>query len=383
VDLKQIVELFTMKAANASRRCNRTGACHLISVQSGGSAMRIHEFLIVLFLVTLPMASVLVSDARADTVVTADAINAADLTSLPAEFVPLPPPDDDTGSDTAPPSTVPDPAIAKLQILLDRAGASPGVIDGFDGDNVRKAVTAFETMRGFSADGVIDPEMIAALDTADPVIGGYTVTAEDVAATVPEIPSDYAEMAEREFLGYARVSELVAERFHMDEDFLIALNPGAQFVEGETLAVAAYGPNLEGKVARLEADKTTRQLRAYDAEDRLIAAYPATIGSEDNPSPSGTHVVDAVAPMPNYTYDPDVNFQQGENTEKLIIPPGPNGPVGSMWIDLTEPTFGIHGTPEPSKIDKTASHGCVRLTNWDAEEVAAMVEKGVPVEFLG
>ena len=86
--------------------------------------------------------------------------------------------------------------------------------------------------------------------------------------------------------------------------------------------------------------------------------------------------------MPNYTYDPRINFKQGNNTKKLIIPPGPNGPVGSMWIDLTEPTFGIHGTPEPSKIDKTNSHGCVRLTNWDAEELAKMVEKGVPVDFV-
>ena len=345
--------------------------------------MRLHEFLILLLLVTLPIASVMVSDARADAEITADAINAADLSTVPAEFLPLPPPDDDTGSDTTPPpQAVPDPAIAKLQILLDRAGASPGVIDGFDGENVRKAVTAFETMRGLPPDGVIDADVIAALDAAEPEIGGYVITAEDVAAIVPEIPSDYAEMAERDFLGYTRVSELVAERFHLDEDFLIELNPGAQFVEGETVAVAAYGPNLAGKVARLEADKTARQLRAYDAEDRLIAAYPATIGSQSNPSPSGTHIVDAVAPMPNYTYDPDVNFQQGENTETLIIPPGPNGPVGTIWIDLTEPTFGIHGTPEPSKIDKTASHGCVRLTNWDAEELAAMVEKGVPVAFV-
>jgi lipoprotein-anchoring transpeptidase ErfK/SrfK len=347
--------------------------------------MRVHEFLVLFLLVTLPLAAVWAQDARAQTAITADAINAADLTTVPAEFLPLPPPDDDTGSDTnAPPPAVPDPAIAKLQILLDRAGASPGVIDGFDGDNVRKAVTAFETMRGLTVDGLIDPDFIAALDTSAPVVGVYTISAEDVAAIVPEIPTDYAEMAQRDFLGYAHITELLSERFHMDEDLLLALNPGVAFAEGDEVAVAGFSPNLEGvKVARLEADKAARQLRAYDAEDRLIAAYPATIGSESNPSPSGTHVVAAVAPMPNYTYDPEVNFQQGENTEKLIIPPGPNGPVGSMWIDLTEPTFGIHGTPEPSRIDKTASHGCVRLTNWDAEELATMVEPGVPVAFLG
>jgi lipoprotein-anchoring transpeptidase ErfK/SrfK len=178
------------------------------------------------------------------------------------------------------------------------------------------------------------------------------------------------------------VTEELAERFHMDEDLLEALNPDAQWIAGETVAVAAYGPNKEGKVARIEADKSDRQLRGYDADGKLLVAYPATIGSTDNPSPTGTHLVDAVAPMPNYTYNPEVNFQQGSNTTKLIIPPGPNGPVGAMWIDLTEPTFGIHGTPEPSKFDKTNSHGCVRLTNWDAEELSKLVEKGVPVEFI-
>lgn len=346
--------------------------------------MRVTHLLILFLLVTLPFASVLAQDTPPDLTISAEAINSADLAHVPAEFVPPPPPEE-TGSDTAtpPPPAVPDPAIAKLQILLDRAGASPGVIDGYDGDNVRKAVTAFEMLRGLPADGVIDAEFLAALDVTEPVVGAYVITPEDVAAIVPEIPSDYAEMAKRDFLGYARVSELLAERFHMDEKLLVALNPGATFAAGEEVAVAAYGPDMEGKVARIEADKAMRQLRAYDAEGRLVVAYPATIGSEDNPSPTGTHLVSGVAPMPNYTYDPSVNFQQGENTEKLIIPPGPNGPVGSMWIDLTEPTFGIHGTPEPSRIDKTASHGCVRLTNWDAEELAKMVEPGVPVEFIG
>ena len=106
------------------------------------------------------------------------------------------------------------------------------------------------------------------------------------------------------------------------------------------------------------------------------------IGSEDNPSPSWTYEVEVAAAMPTYTYNPKINFQQGENTEVLTIPPGPNGPVGSMWIALSKPTYGIHGTPEPSLIDKTGSHGCVRLTNWDAEELAAMVSRGVTVEFL-
>jgi lipoprotein-anchoring transpeptidase ErfK/SrfK len=333
--------------------------------------MRVHQLLILFLLVTLPIASVLAEETSAGTQITAEAINSADLTS--------------TGSDDAPPPPAsPDPAIVKLQVLLDRAGASPGVIDGFDGDNVRKAVRALELMQGQPEDGVLDEAVIAALDSAEPVVGEYVITDQDVAAIGEPIPADYAEMAKREFLGYTSVPELVAERFHMDEDLLRALNPEAQFVAGETVAVTEPGADVaDRKVARIEADKAARQVRAYDAEGALLVAYPATIGSEDNPSPDGMHKVNGIAPMPNYTYDPQVNFQQGENTEKLTIPPGPNGPVGSMWIDLTEPTFGIHGTPEPSKIDKTASHGCVRLTNWDAVELSKLVEPGVPVEFVG
>jgi lipoprotein-anchoring transpeptidase ErfK/SrfK len=345
--------------------------------------MRPLQLLFLFMLVALPFVPVLVRDAHGAEI-TADTVNSADLATVPAEFVLLEPVETTGSDDGPPPQALPDPAIVKLQVLLDRAGASPGVIDGFDGDNVRKAVRAFEVMRGLPDDGVLDAETIAALDSAEPVVGGYAITAEDLAAIGPEVPDDYALKAQMEFLGYARITELLAERFHMDEDLLVALNPGVQFAEGETVAVTAYGPDVtERKVARMVADKTTRQLLAYDAGGTLVVAYPATIGSESNPSPSGTHLVNAVAPMPNYTYDPDVNFQQGENTEVLIIPPGPNGPVGSMWIDLTEPTFGIHGTPEPSKIDKTASHGCVRLTNWDATELSKLVEPGVPVEFVG
>ena len=146
-------------------------------------------------------------------------------------------------------------------------------------------------------------------------------------------------------------------------------------VHRRTLMLAAAGLALAGGAP-------PRAQPAWPARPvKLVVAYPATIGSEDNPSPSGVHTVEAVAPMPNYTYNPE-NFVQGDNTETLVLPPGPNGPVGSMWIDLSEPTYGIHGTPEPALIDKTNSHGCVRLTNWDAQELSTMVEPGVTVEFL-
>jgi lipoprotein-anchoring transpeptidase ErfK/SrfK len=309
---------------------------------------------------------------------TPEAINSARLDAITPE---LPLQTVEEAAATAP--RTPDPAIVRLQILLDKAGASPGVIDGFDGENVRKAVLAAETMRGLPADGKLDPELLAGLETTEPVVGSYTITAEDVAAIVPPIPDDYAEKAQRDFLGYTSVEEELAERFHMDIDLFKALNPGVEFNPGTDVLVAAYGPDLSGEVARIEADKALRQVRAYSADGTLIAAYPATIGSTENPSPAGVHVVEGVAPMPDYTYNPKINFQQGDNTEVLRIPPGPNGPVGTMWIDLSEPTFGIHGTPEPSLIDKTGSHGCVRLTNWDATELSKMVKPGIEVAFLG
>ena len=314
--------------------------------------------------------------AFAQSSLTAEAINSAALNSL-IDTAAV-----ESGATTAD-TDEPDPAMIRLQVLLDRAGASPGVIDGYDGENVSKAVRAFETMRGLPADGQLDDAVISALETSnDPVAGTYQITAEDLAEIGDPIPEDYKEMAEREFLGYASIQEDIAERFHMDIDLLAKLNPGASFSEGDQVIVTAYGPDLSAEVARIEADKGLRQLRAYDANDNLVVAYPATIGSTSNPSPSGTHEVMGVAEMPNYTYNPDVNFQQGDNAEKLLIPPGPNGPVGSMWIDLSEPTFGIHGTPEPALIDKTNSHGCVRLTNWDANELAKMVKPGVEVVFV-
>jgi lipoprotein-anchoring transpeptidase ErfK/SrfK len=184
-------------------------------------------------------------------------------------------------------------------------------------------------------------------------------------------------------LAYTGPQEMLAERFHMDARLLAALNPGADFsLAGTTIWVTSVeGAPVTGTIARIVADKGRSQVRAYDAQNRLIVAYPATIGSADNPSPFGEHTVESVAPSPVYYYDP-ANFVQGNNTEKLTLPSGPNNPVGSTWIDLSAPGYGIHGTPDPTKIGKTASHGCVRLTNWDAEELAGMVEPGVAVSFV-
>ncbi|MBY3413972.1 murein L,D-transpeptidase [Rhizobium laguerreae] len=276
----------------------------------------------------------------------------------------------------------PDPAIVRLQVLLDRAGSSPGVIDGLSGENVDKAVARFEAMNNLPVDGRLDPEVASRLEGNAPIVESYVVSAEDAAGLVEKIPEDYGEKAKMQSLGYTSVAEKLSERFHMGIDLVHALNPASQFAPGDTVWVVNPGPPREGKVKRIEADGKTGQVLAYAADGSLLAVYPATIGSEDNPAPSGKHKVKGVARMPVYRYDPKRNFKQGKNNKVLTIPKGPNGPVGTVWIDLTEPTYGIHGTPEPKLIDKVGSHGCVRLTNWDVEELASMVKPGVMVDFV-
>ena len=277
--------------------------------------------------------------------------------------------------------------VIKLQILLDRAHFSPGVIDGHLGDNTRQALRAFKERSGLAADGNIDPEVWQALVRADDrkALVTYKLTAEDVDGPFADaIPEDYAEMAEMENLAYSGVAELLAEKFHMSIDLVRALNPGAPLKSaGEEVVVAnVAGRAPKGRVSNIEVDKSKGLLRGYAADGALLVVYPATIGSDDNPSPVGTMTVQSIAENPNYSYLPEENFRQPGNDEPLILPPGPNGPVGSTWIDLTQKTYGIHGTPSPELVGKAASHGCVRLTNWDAEELARLVEPGTSVTFV-
>lgn len=274
--------------------------------------------------------------------------------------------------------------IVALQVFLDREGISPGVIDGKMGDNVDKAIAAWQDMTGERLDPNNTEDILERLrNTGGMAIVDYTITAADAAGPyVASIPDDYAEKAQLPAMAYTSTSEALAERFHMDETYLKELNPGVDFtVPGTIIKVVSPGDTKKGQVARIVAHKGIRQVFAYDESGLLIAAYPATIGSSDTPSPSGTHTVERIALNPGYTYNPKINFTQGQNTQILQIPPGPNGPVGTVWIALSKPTYGIHGTPEPSKIGKTNSHGCIRLTNWDATELAKMVRPGVVVEF--
>lgn len=274
---------------------------------------------------------------------------------------------------------------AKVQVLLDRSGTSPGVIDGFRGGMSESAIRAFERRVGLPVDGVMDPHVWNLLQSyaTQSVIQDYTITEADAQGLVDAIPADYAEKAQMTSMGYTSIAEKLGERFHMDEKFIGFLNPGIALVPGTTIKVTAPFSPMKAQVTRIIIDKSTRRVAAYNANGRMIVDYPATIGSDSTPSPAGQHTVANVALNPNYTYNPARNFQQGNNDKALVVPPGPNGPVGTVWIGLSKPSYGIHGTPTPSQLFRNQSFGCVRLTNWDAQELAGMVRTGVTtVEFL-
>lgn len=279
-------------------------------------------------------------------------------------------------------------AVARAQVLLDRAGFSPGVTDGRFGENVRHAIAEYQRQNGLPVDGALTQALYDRLVAESPVdvLSRYVLTAEDVAGPfTPSIPRDLASQAELDALGYRSVSELLAERFHMDEQFLVALNPGVDFSQAGT-EIHITNPRrqpIQGEVARIEVDAEERSVRAYDEAGTLLAFYPATIGSSENPSPSGAMTVNGVARNPTYTYDPNrVSYANDQINRRLIVAAGPNNPVGSIWIDLSRDTYGIHGTPNPDIVGKNASNGCVRLTNWDVAHLAAAVRPGVEVEFV-
>ena len=258
--------------------------------------------------------------------------------------------------------------IIKIQGLLNYNHHSVGAVDGRFGENVIKALQVFQERNGLEADGQMTPETWAKLTedetvTSQPILVNYDLTKEDV--TLISHPKGQQ---------FTSVLEAVAEKFHMSQGLLLRLNPETPFEEGNTILVYnPYQPN-EQEVHRVVAVKAKNLLYAYNDKDELVASYPTTMGSVYKPSPDGEYKV--LSRIKDPTYNKDFS------NENSVLPPGPNNPVGRVWIGINKPSYGIHGSPNPERISRQNSSGCVRLTNWDALGLYGTIEEGAKVEFL-
>jgi len=283
-----------------------------------------------------------------------------------------------------------EPLLIKLQVLLDRAHFSPGVIDGHSGMNTRRALRAYQQAHGLNPTGQLDEETWDRLggNNAQDVVKDYDISKADVAGPfIKHIPKGFAAMSKLKALSYTSPAELLAERFQMDTRLLKQLNGGADFEKAGTTILVTNVRDVNHppfKVARIEVRKADQSVVALGRDGNVLAYYPATIGSTDMPSPSGTMKVKGVAKNPDYKYNPKkLHFPGVKLKHSVTIAPGPNNPVGLEWIALTKPGYGIHGSPDPSAVRRQASHGCVRLTNWDAIELGDATKPGIKVQFVG
>jgi lipoprotein-anchoring transpeptidase ErfK/SrfK len=292
----------------------------------------------------------------------------------------------------------------EMQVLLDRVGFSSGEIDGEPGKNAHKALAAFREARGIATGKRGNKTLLLALGAGSiqPIVP-HTITAREAAGPFSvSIPQDMTEQSKLPGLYYTSILEELAEEFHSAPTLLKRLNPNARFSAGEDIRVPNVPGAMGGAAATEElgaalvethqrvrytgrvkvvVSKKNSILTVYDNNDQIIFHAPVTSGSEHDPLPLGHWVITAIDLNPTYNYNPELFWDADPANARVTIAAGPNNPVGDVWISLNKPHYGIHGTPAPARIGYSESHGCVRLTNWDALELAALVNKGTSVVF--